>query len=193
MFKDGYMCAHYSLDILLFPVDRDTHNFFAAFRIMFLMPQVCFKPSSWCNEMHHLMTVFLCGIMTFSYCVMFIHIKFIFKRKAYRAFCLKKSLRICPDHIYLELINIGHADSCMAKKNHGKLSSWRLTCEWTLHNTKKLWCHTRKMSSQGAFQCTIWSVWNKLAASKLWRRQKHLWGSQSTGKCNKYLSDFDLC
>ena len=44
----------------------------------------------------------------------------------------------------------------------------------------------KKMSSRGAFQCTMWLVWMKLAASKtlLWRWQKNLWTSRSTGKSN---------
>ena len=34
-------------------------------------------------EMHHMRTFLLCGVMTFSYYVMFIHNMFIFKKKAY--------------------------------------------------------------------------------------------------------------
>ena len=44
--------------ILLFPVDRDTHEFFAAFRVTFLMPRVCFKPITWYFEMHHVRAFF---------------------------------------------------------------------------------------------------------------------------------------
>ena len=52
------------------------------------------------------------------------------------------------------------------------VSSWRQTCcEWTSHSAKK--------SSCGAFQCTIiWSLWNKLVASKML-----LWGSKKIGRC----------
>ena len=75
--------------LLLFPVDCDTHKIFFNFILTFLMPQVCFKPvDTWYIEMHHVRTFFLCGVMTFSYYVMFIHNMFIFKRKAYRGFCL---------------------------------------------------------------------------------------------------------
>ena len=35
--------------------------------------------------MHHVRTLFLSGVMTFSYYLMFIHNVFIFKRKAYCA------------------------------------------------------------------------------------------------------------
>ena len=53
---------------------------------------------------------------------------------------------------------------------------------------KTPWPHTeKKMSSRGAFQCTTWLVWNKLAASKtlLWRRQKNSWVSRFTERSNK--------
>ena len=59
---------------------------------------------------------FLCGVMTFSYYVMFIHNMFIFKKKAYRAFCVKKTLRICPDNI------LSSADK---QRPCWQLSSWR--------------------------------------------------------------------
>ena len=67
--------------------------FFAAFRVTFLMPRVCFKSTTWYFEMHHVKTffqcdIFPCGVMTFSCYVMFIHNMFIFKRKAYRGFRL---------------------------------------------------------------------------------------------------------
>ena len=60
--------------ILLFPVDRNIHKFFAAFRVRFLMPLVCFKPITWYIEMHHMRTF---NVSNAS----------------------KKSLWICPDHI----------------------------------------------------------------------------------------------
>ena len=59
--------------ILLFPVNPNTHDFFAAFRVTFLMPRVCLKPITWYIEMHHARTFFPCGVMTFSYYVMSIH------------------------------------------------------------------------------------------------------------------------
>lgn len=85
------------------------------------------------------------------------------KKKAYRPFYRvervkqKKTFRICPDHILSQR-------SCWQfyeRKKHGKVSS---------RNTKRSWRHIRKMPSYGAFQCTTWLVWNKLAASKsvLW-------------------------
>ena len=54
--------------LLLFPVDCNTHKFFATFRVMFLMLWVCLKPITWYIEMHHVRTFFLSGVMTFSYC-----------------------------------------------------------------------------------------------------------------------------
>ena len=44
--------------LLLFPVDHDTHDFFATFRVTFLMPRVCFKQIKWYIEMHHVRTFF---------------------------------------------------------------------------------------------------------------------------------------
>ena len=45
-------------NLLLFPVDRDTREFFCRLRVTFLMPQVCFKPITWYFEMHHVRTYF---------------------------------------------------------------------------------------------------------------------------------------
>ena len=46
--KHPHHCTTLVLDmLLLFPVDHDTRKFFAAFRVTFLMPQVCFKPITW--------------------------------------------------------------------------------------------------------------------------------------------------
>ena len=70
-------------------------NFLPPSKVTFLISRVCFKSITWYIEMHHVRAFFLCGVMTFSYYVMFIHNMFIFKRKAYRAFCVL----ICPDHI----------------------------------------------------------------------------------------------
>ena len=65
--------------VLLLPVDRDNHEFLASFGLTFLMPRVCFKAITWYIEMYHVRTLFfLCGVMTFSYCVMFIHNMFLF-------------------------------------------------------------------------------------------------------------------
>ena len=74
-------------NILLFPVDCDTHDFFAAFRVTFLMQRVCFKPITWYIEMHHVRTFFSVCVMAFLYYVFILNM-FIFKKKAYRAFCL---------------------------------------------------------------------------------------------------------
>ena len=67
---------------------RHPRIFFAAFRVTFLMPRVCFKSITWYIKMHHVKTFFLCGVVTFSCYVMFIQNLFIFKRNAYRGFCL---------------------------------------------------------------------------------------------------------
>ena len=47
------------------------------------------------------------------------------------------------------------------------------------HALRKSHDATQKMSSRGAFQCTMWLVQNKLVASKtlFWRQPKNLWVS----------------
>ena len=88
------------LTVLLFPVDHDTYEFLPPSRVTFVMLRVCFKSITWYIEMHHVKAFSLCGVMTFSYYVMFIHNMFILKWKAYRVFCVsQKPLRICPGHI----------------------------------------------------------------------------------------------
>ena len=54
------------------------------------------------------------------------------------------------------------------------------------------WRHTREMPSRGAFQCTTWLVWNKLAASNTlpWRRQENSWVFWSTGKSSSSRNIF---
>ena len=72
------------------PSRPDTHECFCCLKgdVFLMMPRVCFKLITWCIQMHHVRTFFLCGVMTFSYYVMFIHNEFVFKRKGnnYRAF-----------------------------------------------------------------------------------------------------------
>ena len=110
--------------------------------------------------MHHVRTFFLCG-MTFLYCVMFILNMFIFKRKAYCAFCLPQNCQHGRCLSAKDRIRSGQIQSRVFRhKKCSNLSSWR-----TSHSTEKL-CHREKMSSRGAFQCTTWLVWNNLAASK---------------------------
>ena len=139
--------------ILLFPVDRDTHEIFyrlqsnvsdaASFSIS-NQSRGTLKCTTWGH-------FFLCGVMAFSHYVMFIHNMFVFKRKCLPLFSswrmhLKHRSQFVLVIFYLQLINSGHADSSMAVKKHGKLSSWRYKtrCEWTSRNAKKLWRHTEK-------------------------------------------------
>ena len=75
-------------------------NFFAAFRVTFLMPRVCFKPITWCFEMHHVRTF---SVWRHDFFVLRdVHSPYvysIFKWKVYRAFCVyRKTLRTCPNH-----------------------------------------------------------------------------------------------
>ena len=69
--------------ILLFPVDRDTHEIFYRLQSNVFDVASLFQT----NHVVH-WNAPLCGIIAFSHYVMFIHNMFIFKKKAYRAFCL---------------------------------------------------------------------------------------------------------
>ena len=66
------------LTVLLFSVDHDTYEFLPPSRVTFVMLRVCFKSITWYIEMHHVKAFSLCGVMTFSYYVMFIHNMFLF-------------------------------------------------------------------------------------------------------------------
>ena len=57
-YKTTLMYGPLGNQLLLFPVDCDTHKFFAAFRVTFLMMRVCFKPIMWYIEMHYVSTFF---------------------------------------------------------------------------------------------------------------------------------------
>ena len=110
----------YIFGILLFPVDRDTHDFyfFAVSRAM-----------SWYIGMQHVETFFLCGVMTFSYSLMFLHNMFIFKTKAYRVFCLLwNSQHGCwrsADMAEDKILSVQIRSGSFRRKTPGKLSSWR--------------------------------------------------------------------
>ena len=86
-----------SISIIIVPELRDKEKrlnrdiFSAAFRITFLMPRVCFKPVTLYIEMHHVRTIFLFGVMTFLYYVVFIH-----------NVTLKAAKRFVGDEIYWE-------------------------------------------------------------------------------------------
>ena len=86
-------------------------------------------------------------------------------------------------------------------KKSDNLSSWRYTrWEWTSRSTKKSWRHPEKNSLRvmgswrGAFQCTTWLLWKKLAASKLnsqggkkKKKKKKSWGARSIWKSTTKL------
>ena len=75
--------------LLLFPVDRDTHEIFYRLQRNVFDAASLFETNHvvhWNTSRENIF--FLCGVMAFSYYVMFIHNVFIFKKKAYRAFCL---------------------------------------------------------------------------------------------------------
>ena len=183
--------------LLLFPVDCDTHKIFFNFILTFLMPQVCFKPvDTWYIEMHHVRTFFLCGVMTFSYYVMFIHNMFIFKRKVYHAFYRHRTvsmtavyqLTIKYDQDKFGAVFFEYVFNVIKRAVSFPLEDKHVVNEH--HVIRKSHDATqKKMSSRGAFQCTTWLVWNKLTASKmlLWRHQKNLWVLQSTGKSHSLV------
>ena len=74
--------------ILLFPVDRDTHKFFCRLQSNVSDAASLFQTNHvvhWNAPREDIFSVWRHG---FSNYVMFIHNVFIFKKKAYRAFCL---------------------------------------------------------------------------------------------------------
>ena len=48
--------------------------------------------------MNHVRALFLCGVMNFSYYMMFIHNMFIFQRKDYCGFCLPQKYQHAAVH-----------------------------------------------------------------------------------------------
>ena len=100
------------------------------------------------------------------------------RRKLTGRFASKKHSEFVLIIFYLQLINSAHADSFPLEDKH----------DVNEHREKRKSndATQEKLPSWGAFQCTKWLVWNKLAASKmlLWRRQKNSWVSRSTGKSN---------
>ena len=112
------------------------------------MPRVCFKPTTWYIEMHHVRAFFCVASWLFPI-LRDVHSQCVYLQEESLPLFLSCRMRLNNRSefvliiFYLHLINSGYADSSMADKKHGKLSSWR-------------------MSSRGAFQCTTWLVWNKL-------------------------------
>ena len=102
-------------------------NFFAAFRVTFLMPRVSFKPMTWYIEMHHVRTFFPVWRHGF-FVLRDVHSQRVYlQEESLQPFLsCRMHLKNCSEFvliiIYLHLINRGHADSSMAYKKHGKLS-----------------------------------------------------------------------
>ena len=67
---------------------RQPRNFFAVFRVTFLMARVCFKPITWYIEMHHVRTIFFCVVLRLFRITLCPFTTCLFKKKVYRAFCL---------------------------------------------------------------------------------------------------------
>ena len=97
-------------------------NFFA-FRVMFLMPQVCFKPITWYFEMHHVKTFF---VPHHDFFVLWdVHSLYVYlqEESLQGVLGLKKNFKFVLIVFYFQLVNSSHADSSMADKSQGKLSS----------------------------------------------------------------------
>ena len=71
--------------LLPFPVDRDTHDFFAAFRVTFLKPPVCFKSITWYIKMHHVMNFYASRHHSFTVLCAVCLVE-----RRYELFCVKK-------------------------------------------------------------------------------------------------------
>ena len=99
--------------------------FFAAFRVMFLMPQVCFKPITYI-EMHHVRT--FCSVWRHGFFVLRdVHSQHVYLQEESLPPFLSCQIHLNSHSefvliiFYLQLINSSHADSSMADKKHGKI------------------------------------------------------------------------
>ena len=78
--KSSLLLFNWICKKLLFPVDRNTHKFFGRLQSNVFNAASLFQTThvvTWYIEVHHVRPFFPCGVMTFSYHVMFIHNAFI--------------------------------------------------------------------------------------------------------------------
>ena len=150
------------------------------------MPQVYFKPITWYTEMHHVRTFFSVWRLGF-FTLHDVHSQRVYLQEESLPNCQRGRCLSAEDKIWLGQIRSSFLDAFDTIK---RAVSFPLEDKHFVnehHVIRKSHDATQKnMSSCGAFQCTTWLVWNKLAASKtlLWRRQKNSWVSRSTWKSN---------
>ena len=139
------------------------------------MPQVYFKPITWYIKMHHVRRLFLCGVMAFSYYMMFIHNLLTSRTKLTVLFvCHKTVSKIWPGQIWS-----GFLDTFDTIK---RAVSFPVNDKYVVnehHVIRKSHDATeKKMSSRGAFQCTTWMVWNNS-----WYQKRYSEGGKKIRGC----------
>ena len=110
--------------LLLFPVDRDTHEFFCR-----LQSNVFDAPSLFqTNHVVHFNVpredIFFC-VASWLFRDVHSHQVYLHEESLQGVLRLQKTLEFVLIIFYFQLINSGHANSSMVDKNYGKLSSRR--------------------------------------------------------------------
>lgn len=92
-------------------------NFFAVFRVTFVMPRVCLRLITWCIEMHHMRTYFLCGVRP------------IYLTLGDTCNCYRQVIRLFP---YFKTVLFWPRMSAISSLcyNFSALISWEMRIEW---------------------------------------------------------------
>ena len=146
-YKTTLMYGPSGNQLLLFPVDCDTHEFFATFRVTFLMMQVCFKPITWYIGIHHVRT--FCSVRRHGFFVLRdVHSQRVYLQEAsLQWFCLPQN---CQDKIRSSCLD---AFDTIKRAVSSPLEDKHIVNEH--HVIRKSHDATlKKMSSRSAFQCT---------------------------------------
>ena len=169
----------FCIALLLFPVDRDTHEFFCHLQSNVFDAASLFQTNHVVHWNAPREDTFFCVASwhfritwcSFTTCLSS-------RGKLTALFIVsnasKKPLWICPDHILSSAVKTVATLTVLWQTK--STVSFLLEDKHVVnehHVMRKSHDATQKnMSSRGAFQCTTWLVWNKLAASKtlLWRR-----------------------
>ena len=156
------------------------------------MPRVYFKPITWYIEMHHVRTFFVC-VASWLFALRDVHSQRLYLQEESLPWFLS-AIELSAWPLFISwrknMIRTNSERFFRCIRLDKRVVSFPLEDKLVVnedHVIRKSHDAThKKMSSRGAFQCTTWLVWNKLATSKtlLWRRQKNSWVSQSTGKGN---------
>ena len=107
--------------ILLFPVDRDTHKFFCRLQSNVSDAASLFQTNHVVHWNAPREDMFFC-VASWLFCITWCTFTTCLSSRGKH---LKNRSKFVLIIFYLQLINSGHGDRSMADKKHGKLSSWR--------------------------------------------------------------------